>query len=217
MVDDGSTDNSFEVMKKLQKTDASLKIIRLRRNFGQTPAFSAGFDLARGGIILTMDADLQNDPADIPKLLAELDKGYDIVSGWRKNRTDNFLSRQLPSRAANFIISWLTGVALHDYGCSLKAYKSEILKNIKLYGEMHRFIPAIASWMGIKVCEVEVNHAPRKSGESKYGIFRTIRVILDLITVKFLLGYSTNPLQIFGLLGILSLISGFLVAMYLSA
>ncbi len=173
--------------------------------------------MARGGIVVTLDADLQNDPADIPKLLEELDKGYDIVSGWRKKRFDNFLTRQLPSRIANYIISKITGVSLHDYGCSLKAYRSEVIKNIKLYGEMHRFIPAVASWMGVQVSEVEVNHAPRVSGTSSYGIMRTVRVILDLITVKFLLGYSTKPIQILGLFGVVSLFLGFIIAAYLSA
>ena len=217
MVDDGSTDNSFEVMRELCDSYKKLRIIRFRRNFGQTSAFSAGFDLARGGIVVTLDADLQNDPADIPKLLEELDKGYDIVSGWRKKRFDNFLTRQLPSRIANYIISKITGVTLHDYGCSLKAYRSEVIKNIKLYGEMHRFIPAVASWMGVQVSEIEVNHAPRVSGKSSYGFMRTVRVILDLITVKFLLGYSTKPIQIFGLFGIISLFLGFIIAAYLSA
>jgi len=217
MVDDGSTDNSFEVMRELCDSYKKLRIIRFRRNFGQTSAFSAGFDLARGGIVVTLDADLQNDPADIPKLLEELDKGYDIVSGWRKKRFDNFLTRQLPSRIANYIISKITGVSLHDYGCSLKAYRSEVIKNIKLYGEMHRFIPAVASWMGVQVSEVEVNHAPRVSGTSSYGIMRTVRVILDLITVKFLLGYSTKPIQILGLFGVVSLFLGFIIAAYLSA
>ena len=217
MVDDGSTDNSFEVMRELCDSYKKLRIIRFRRNFGQTSAFSAGFDLARGGIVVTLDADLQNDPADIPKLLEELDKGYDIVSGWRKKRFDNFLTRQLPSRIANYIISKFTGVHLHDYGCSLKAYRSEVIKNIKLYGEMHRFIPAVASWMGIQVSEVEVNHSPRVSGKSSYGITRTVRVLLDLITIKFLLGYSTKPIQIFGLFGVISLFLGFIIAAYLSA
>jgi len=204
-------------MQKLIDNHKSLRIIRFRRNFGQTSAFSAGFDLARGDIIVTLDADLQNDPADIPLLLEELKKGFDIVSGWRKRRYDNFLTRQLPSRIANYIISKFTGIPLHDYGCSLKAYRSEVIKNIKLYGEMHRFIPAVASWMGVSVSEVEVNHAPRVSGKSNYGLMRTVRVILDLIAVKFLLGYSTKPIQIFGLFGILSLILGLIIATYLSA
>lgn len=216
MVDDGSTDDSFEVMRELSERYNNLRIIRFRRNFGQTSAFSAGFDLAKSDIIVTLDADLQNDPADIPKLLEELDNGYDIVSGWRKKRCDDFLTRQLPSRIANYIISKFTGVPLHDYGCSLKAYRSEVIKNIKLYGEMHRFIPAVASWMGVQVSEVEVDHAPRVSGKSNYGIMRTVRVLLDLITVKFLLGYSTKPIQIFGLFGIVSFLLGLIIAAYLS-
>lgn len=217
IIDDGSTDNSFEVMREMCESHKKLRIIRFRRNFGQTSAFSAGFDLARGNIIVTLDADLQNDPADIPKLLEELDKGYDIVSGWRKKRCDDFLTRQLPSRIANYIISKFTGVPLHDYGCSLKVYRSEVIKNIKLYGEMHRFIPAVASWMGISISEVEVKHSPRVSGKSSYGIMRTVRVILDLITVKYLLGYSTNPIQVFGLFGIVSFILGLTISAYLSA
>lgn len=217
MIDDGSTDDSFDVMKEITISCNHIRVIRFRRNFGQTSAFSAGFDLARGSVVITMDADLQNDPADIPRLLDELDKGYDIVSGWRKYRTDNFFTRRLPSQTANYIISKFTGVKLHDYGCSLKAYRSEVVKNIKLYGEMHRFIPAVASWMGISVTEIEVNHAPRASGESSYGITRTIRVLLDLITVKFLLGYSTKPIQIFGFFGLISLIVGLVIATYLSA
>ena len=217
MIDDGSTDDSLEVMMQLIESYNNLKIIRFRRNFGQTSAFSAGFDLAKGQIVVTMDADLQNDPADIPKLLEELEKGFDIVSGWRKTRVDNLFSRQLPSRIANYVISKFTGIHLHDYGCSLKAYRSEIVKNIKLYGEMHRFIPAVASWMGISVSEVEVNHAPRVSGKSNYGIMRTVRVLLDLITVKFLLGYSTKPIQVFGFFGITSFLLGLILAIYLSA
>lgn len=216
MIDDGSRDDSFEVMKKLSTSYEKLKIIRLRRNFGQTSAFSAGFDLAKGNIIITMDADLQNDPADIEKLIQELDNGYDIVSGWRKKRADDYLTRRLPSQIANYIISMLTGVKLHDYGCSLKAYRCDVIKNIKLYGEMHRFIPAVASWMGVSVSEIEVNHAPRISGTSSYSLTRTIRVILDLIAVKFLLGYSTKPIQIFGLFGIVSFLLGIIIACYLS-
>jgi glycosyltransferase involved in cell wall biosynthesis len=215
-VDDGSTDSSFEILKKLQKQDDHVQVIRFRRNFGQSAAFSAGFDYASGNVIVTMDADLQNDPADIPNLLKKLEDGYDVVSGWRINRRDGYLTRQLPSRIANFITSAITGVKLHDYGCSLKAYRREVAKNIKLYGEMHRFIPALASWMGIRVDEIPVNHAPRKSGKSKYGIMRTVRVLLDLVTVKFLLGYSTRPIQIFGLLGGICFSLGLIVGAYLS-
>ncbi len=215
-VDDGSTDSSFENLKKLHKQDDRVRVIRFRRNFGQSAAFSAGFDYARGDVIVTMDADLQNDPADIPNLLKKLEDGCDVVSGWRINRRDEYLTRQLPSRIANFIISMITEVKLHDYGCSLKAYRREVAKNIKLYGEMHRFIPALASWMGIRIGEVPVNHAPRRSGKSKYGIMRAVRVLLDLMTVKFLLDYSTRPIQIFGLLGIISLLLGLIVGSYLS-
>jgi glycosyltransferase involved in cell wall biosynthesis len=215
-VDDGSTDSSFENLKKLQKQDANLRVIRLRRNFGQSAAFSAGFDYANGDVIVTMDADLQNDPADIPTLLKKLEDGCDVVSGWRISRRDGYFTRQLPSRIANFIISMITEVRLHDFGCSLKAYRREVAKNIKLYGEMHRFIPALASWMGIRIAEVPVNHAPRRSGKSKYGIVRAVRVLLDLVTVKFLLDYSTRPIQIFGLLGGISFSLGSLVGAYLS-
>lgn len=216
LVDDGSTDSSFEILERLQKSDDRLRVIRFRRNFGQSAAFSAGFDFAQGNIIITLDADLQNDPKDIPKLIQKLEEGYDVVSGWRVDRKDRFLTRRLPSIVANFIISIITGVKLHDYGCSLKAYRREIVKNIKLYAEMHRFIPALASWMGIKVSEVPVNHAPRIAGKSKYGFMRTIRVILDLLTVKFLLGYSTRPIQIFGLLGAISFALGIILGVYLS-
>ena len=215
-VDDGSTDSSFENLKKLQEQDDDLRVIRFRRSFGQSAAFSAGFDCAMGDIIVTMDADLQNDPADIPNLLKKLEDGCDVVSGWRINRKDGYLTRQLPSRIANFIISVITEIKLHDYGCSLKAYKREVAKNIKLYGEMHRFIPALASWMGIRVSEIPVNHAPRRFGKSKYGIMRAVRVTLDLVTVKFLLGYSTRPIQIFGLLGGIFFLLGLFIGGYLS-
>lgn len=215
-VDDGSTDSSFENLKKLRNQDDRVRVIRFRRNFGQSAAFSAGFDYARGDVIVTMDADLQNDPADIPNLLKKLEDGCDVVSGWRINRRDGYLTRQLPSRIANFIISAITDVELHDSGCSLKAYRREVAKNIKLYGEMHRFIPALASWMGIRVGEIPVNHAPRRSGKSKYGIMRAVRVLLDLVTVKFLLGYSTRPIQIFGLLGGITFSLGLIIGGYLS-
>lgn len=215
-VDDGSTDGTFLILKELQEQDARVRVVRLRRNFGQTAAFSAGFDLARGDVIITMDGDLQNDAADIPKLLAKISEGYDVVSGWRVNRQDKFVSRRLPSIIANALISRVTGVRLHDYGCSLKAYRAEVVKNIHLYGEMHRFIPALAKWVGIQVAEVPVNHHARKFGRSKYGINRTIKVILDLITVKFLLDYATRPIQIFGLLGLLSLSLGTLTGLILS-
>lgn len=215
-VDDGSTDRTFEILSKIQKDDSRVKVISFRKNFGQTAALSAGFDHARGDIIVTLDADLQNDPQDIPKLLEKLNEGYDLVNGWRFDRKDPFLTRRLPSIIANKIISFITRVTLHDYGCTLKAFRKEVTKNIRLYGEMHRFIPAIASGMGISICEVKVNHRARKYGKSKYGISRTIRVILDLITVKFLLSYATRPIQIFGLLGFCSGIIGFVIAIYLT-
>jgi len=215
-VDDGSTDRTFEILSKVQKDDSRVKVISFRKNFGQTAALSAGFDHARGDIIVTLDADLQNDPQDIPKLLEKVNEGYDLVNGWRFDRKDPFLTRRLPSIIANKIISFITRVTLHDYGCTLKAFRKEVTKNIRLYGEMHRFIPAIASGMGISICEVKVNHRARKYGKSKYGISRTIRVILDLITVKFLLSYATRPIQVFGLLGFCSGIIGFAIAIYLT-
>lgn len=215
LVDDGSTDGSFESLRRLHARDPRLKVVRLRRNFGQTAAFSAGFDQAEGRVIVTIDADLQNDPADIPLLLAKLEQGYDIVSGWRKGRQDPFLSRRFPSMVANFLISEVTGVKLHDYGCSLKAYRREVVKNVDLYGELHRFIPALASWMGISLAEVPVTHHPRRYGKSKYGLSRTPRVILDLLTVRFLLSYSTRPIHIFGSLGILTSFLGAIILAYL--
>jgi glycosyltransferase involved in cell wall biosynthesis len=215
-VDDGSTDGTYEQLKKIQAIDPSVWVIRFRRNFGQAAAFSAGFDFARGKVIVTMDGDLQNDPADIPLLIEKIDQGFDIVSGWRIKRKDNFITRRLPSIIANSLISRVTGVKLHDYGCSLKAYREEVVKNIRLYGELHRFIPAIASWMGIQVAEVPVNHFPRKHGRSKYGLGRTLRVMLDLITVKFMLNYATRPLQIFGLAGMFSFLIGLIISGYLT-
>ena len=215
-VDDGSTDGSFEVLKRLHQKDPRLKVIRFRRNFGQTAAMSAGFHYARGDVIITMDSDLQNDPEDIPRLLDKLDEGYDVVSGWRADRKDKFLSRRVPSILANKLIAWMTGVKLHDFGCSLKAYRKEITDDINLYGEMHRFIPALAKWVGAEITEMKVKHHPRIHGKSKYGISRTTRVILDLMTVKFLLAFSTRPIQIFGRLGLGSGVSGFLICLYLS-
>jgi glycosyltransferase involved in cell wall biosynthesis len=191
-------------------------VVQFRRNFGQTAAMSAGFDFSSGDVIITMDGDLQNDPRDIPKFLEKIEEGFDVVTGWRHERKDKFLSRRLPSIIANKIISWTTGVALHDYGCTLKAFRKEVIKNIRLYGEMHRFIPAIASGMGISFTEIKVNHRARRFGTSKYGISRTIRVVLDLITVKFLLSYATRPIQIFGLLGVISGTAGFLLALIMT-
>jgi len=215
-VDDGSTDDSFEVLKRLHQRDAKLKAIRFRRNFGQTAAMSAGFHHARGDVIITMDSDLQNDPADIPRLLDKINEGYDVVSGWRADRKDKFLSRRLPSILANRLIAKMTDVNLHDFGCTLKAYRKEVTDNIDLYGEMHRFIPALARWVGAEITEMKVKHHPRKHGKSKYGISRTTRVILDLMTVKFLLTFSTRPIQIFGRIGLGSGLIGFLICSYLS-
>ena len=215
-VDDGSIDGSWPILKAIQKKDSRVKLIRLRKNFGQTPALSAGFDRATGEIIISLDADLQNDPNDIALLVQKIEEGYDIVSGWRKNRKDKILTRRFPSAVANWLISQTTQVKLHDYGCTLKAFRRDVIKNVKLYGELHRFIPAIASHMGVAIAEVEVNHRPRRHGKSKYSIFRFTRVILDLLTVKFLLSYSTRPLQIFGLLGLASGILGFIISLWLS-
>ena len=211
LVDDGSTDTSWAKMVEMSKKIPHLRIIRFRRNFGQTAAMSAGFNHARGEVIVTIDADLQNDPSDIGKLLERADQGFDVVSGWRKDRKDKFINRRLPSMIANAIISKITGVELHDYGCTLKAYHREVIKNLRLYGEMHRFIPALASWVGGSLDEVVVTHHPRRFGTSKYGISRTIRVILDLFTVKFLLHYSMGPIQLFGKLGGLFGIPGLLM------
>jgi glycosyltransferase involved in cell wall biosynthesis len=215
-VDDGSRDGSHKVLQELAAGDPAIRVIRLRRNFGQTAAFSAGFHAARGEIVVTMDADLQNDPADISLLLAKVDEGYDVVSGWRVKRQDAFITRRLPSIVANRVVSIVTGVHLHDYGCSLKAYRAEVVKGIHLYGEMHRFIPAIASQTGVDVAEIPVHHSARKYGKSKYGLGRISRVLLDLLTVKFLLSFSTRPIHVFGLLGLASFMSGTLMAMYLS-
>jgi glycosyltransferase involved in cell wall biosynthesis len=215
-VDDGSTDGSWSRLEAARAADPRWILVALRRNFGQTAALSAGFDHAQGKVIVPLDGDLQNDPADIPRLLA-LAAEYDIVSGWRKNRQDRFLSRRLPSMLANWLISKVTGVRLHDYGCTLKAYRREVVEHLRLYGEMHRFIPAIASWMGITLVEVETHHRPRRFGRSKYGITRTVRVVLDLITVKFLLTFATQPIQVFGMLGVAAVGVGGLIGAYLTA
>ncbi len=208
-VNDGSEDCSFEILKKLVDKDPDkITAVDLRRNFGQTTAIAAGIDHARGEILVLMDADLQNDPADIPRLLNKIDEGFDVVSGWRADRKDNFFTRVLPSRIANKIISWVTGVHLHDYGCTLKAYRKDVLMGFRLYGEMHRFIPAYATHGGARIAEVKVNHRPRKSGHSKYGMERVFKVLLDLFTVKFLISYSQKPLYLFGGLGILLLLGG---------
>ena len=208
LVDDGSTDGSFEELRQLQAGDPRLRVIQFRRNFGQTAAFAAGFAHARGRYIVTADGDLQNDPADIPAMVAKIETGDDIVCGWRKDRKDAFINRRLPSTIANKLISWATGVNLHDYGCSLKVFRAEVVKPLRLYGEMHRFLPALASEMGVRVSEHVVNHRARRFGTTKYGISRTIRVILDLMTVKFLISYRTRPLQIFGPWGLLMTLVG---------
>jgi glycosyltransferase involved in cell wall biosynthesis len=219
-VDDGSHDDSFARLTSLCGDDHRMRVVRLRRNFGQTAAFAAGFDRARGVVVLTMDADLQNDPADIPKLLAKIDEGYDVVSGWRQGRWREglltFFTRRIPSATANWLISRVTGVYLHDYGCALKAYCRDVVREIHLYGDLHRFIPAIASYYGVRIAEVPVNYRPRQFGRSKYGIGRTVRVLLDLLTVRFLLSYSTRPIHIFGLLGLMSCLLGVAIGIYLS-
>ena len=213
LVDDGSSDRTWALLQANARRIPHLRAIRFRRNFGQTAAMSAGFHAARGDVVVTLDADLQNDPADIPKLLERIDAGFDVVSGWRKDRKDTFINRRLPSIIANGLISKMTGVALHDYGCTLKAYRRDVIKNVHLYGEMHRFIPALASWVGGTIDEVVVTHHARQFGTSKYGISRTFRVVLDLMTVKFLLQYSTRPIQVFGRIG---LICGGLAAVMLA-
>ena len=215
LIDDGSTDGSWEALQACAEKYPCFRLLRFRRNFGQTAAISAGFHESRGGIIVTLDADLQNDPADIPLLISRIEEGYDVVSGWRKKRRDPFLNRRLPSILANACISKITGVPLHDYGCTLKAYRDEIVKNLRLYGEMHRFIPALASWVGGRIDEVPVRHSPRRFGTSKYGISRTLRVVLDLMTVKFLVRYSTHPIQMFGKIGMMFGIPGVMMLVFL--
>jgi glycosyltransferase involved in cell wall biosynthesis len=215
LVDDGSTDGSFELLAKIQAGDPNVRVVQFRRNFGQTAAFAAGFAMARGSLIITADADLQNDPRDIPLMLEKINDGADIVCGWRKDRKDPFLTRKLPSGIANRLISWATGVRLNDYGCSLKIFRAEVIKPLRLRGEMHRFLPALASEIGVRIIEVPVNHRARQHGSSKYGLSRTVRVLLDLLTVKFLLSYSTRPLQIFGLIGGTMTLAGTAILGYL--
>jgi glycosyltransferase involved in cell wall biosynthesis len=212
-VDDGSTDRSLEKLRAIAALDPRVRVIALRRNYGQTAAMSAGIDHSRGDILIPMDADLQNDPVDIARLLEELDRGYDLVSGWRQHRKDTWLTRRLPSVIANRLISGLSGVKLHDYGCSLKAYRRDVLADVKLYGEMHRFIPVYAKWAGARVTEIPVTHHPRNAGKSKYGLSRTIKVLFDLITIKFMASYLTKPLYLFGMAGLLCLIVSFVTAL----
>jgi glycosyltransferase involved in cell wall biosynthesis len=209
-VDDGSRDGTFEALRDYAARQPALRVIRFRLNFGQTAAMSAGIEAALGDVIVPMDGDLQNDPADIGKLLAKLDEGFDVVSGWRKNRMDKEFGRKLPSRVANRMISLISGVRLHDYGCSLKAYRRDVLRDVKLYGEMHRFIPIYASWQGARVTEMVVNHRARLAGKSKYGFSRTLKVVLDLMVVKFLANYSTKPIYVFGGFGLLSWLGAFI-------
>jgi glycosyltransferase involved in cell wall biosynthesis len=214
-IDDGSTDATCQVLKELQMQDTCVRVILLRRNFGQTAAMVAGFDHARGKVVVSLDGDLQNDPADIETLLKRLEDGYDVVSGWRVHRQDGFWLRRLPSHMANWLISKITGVQLHDYGCTLKAYRSDIIKEVRLYGEMHRFIPALVGGIGARIAEQPVRHHPRLRGRSKYGISRTLRVFLDLLTVKFCLSFLTKPLQVFGFIGLCSLLPGLVICTYL--
>ncbi|MDZ7638227.1 MAG: glycosyltransferase family 2 protein [Bryobacterales bacterium] len=202
-VDDASTDSSFEVLANLVETDPGMKVVRLRRNFGQTAALAAGFDLAQGHIVLSMDGDLQHDPADIPLLIEKIDAGYDIASGWRKVRVDNLMLRRIPSRIANWLMSKVSGVDLHDFGTTFKAYRAEILRDVRLYGELHRFIPALASFYGARIAEVPIRNIPREAGKSHYGIGRTFRVAFDILTIQFLLRYMTRPMHFFGKLGAL--------------
>lgn len=214
-VDDGSNDGSADVLEQISTTDVNVRAVQFRRNFGQTAALAAGLDLSRGDVIITLDADLQNDPSDIPDLLGQIDQGADLVCGWRHNRKDGYWLRLIPSKVANAIISMTTDVKLHDYGCTLKAMRREVAENLSLYGEMHRFIPAIASWYGIKIVELKVNHRARTSGVSKYGLSRTYRVILDLLTVKFMLSPSSRPIRLFGSLGLLGGTVGSLLLLWL--
>src|SRR5215213_3373625 len=213
-VDDGSTDSSLKILREIASEDSRVRVISLRRNYGQTAAMSAGIDAAKGEILIPMDADLQNDPKDIARLLEKLNEGYDVVSGWRKNRQDKMISRKLPSQIANKIISWIGGVPLHDYGCSLKAYRREVIQDVKLYGEMHRFIPIYASWAGARVTEIPVDHHARTRGKSKYGISRTVKVIFDLMTIKFMAEYNTKPIYVFGTFGMISLIVSIFSGIY---
>lgn len=207
-VDDASTDRSFELLANLVETDQRLKVIRLRRNFGQTAALSAGFDEAQGTVVVSMDGDLQHDPADLPALLSKIDEGYDIASGWRKQRNDNLVMRKVPSRIANWLMSKVSGIELHDFGTTFKAYRSEVIKDINLYGELHRFIPALASFYGAKIAEVPIQNPPRIGGASHYGIGRTFNVMFDIVTIRFLLKYFTRPMHFFGRIGLASFATG---------
>src|SRR5690349_20243567 len=213
-VDDGSTDGSLNILRELAAMDSRVRVVALRRNYGQTAAMAAGIDAARGKVLIPMDADLQNDPADIRRLLDKLDEGYDVVSGWRKNRKDKMVTRKIPSMIANRLISWIGGVPLHDYGCSLKAYRRESLQDVRLYGEMHRFIPIYASWAGARVTEIPVEHHARTMGKSKYGLSRTLKVVFDLMTIKFMASYQTKPIYVFGSFGMLAFAISLLGGLY---
>lgn len=215
-VNDGSSDESLQVLETLHSQNPRVKVINFRRNFGQSAAISAGFDYCSGDYVITLDADLQNDPADIPMIIRTIKEGYDIVNGWRKDRKDKFISRRIPSFFGNKMISFISKVRLHDYGCTLRGFRLEVVKNLKLYGEMHRYIPAIASKFGIRSVELPVNHRPRRFGTSKYGIGRTFRVVLDLISIKYLLSFSHRPLQVFGGFGFIMILAGFFSGAWLS-
>ena len=208
LVDDGSNDRTYKLLEEIAAVDSRVLVVKLRRNFGQTSALAAGFDHASGEFILAMDGDLQHDPNDIPAFLEKLDEGYDVVSGWRKERIDNFVFRRIPSRCANWMMARLSGVNIHDFGTTFKAYRREIIHNIPLYGEMHRFIPALASWYGATICEIPIHNVNRKNGRSHYGLGRTFRVFFDLLTIRFLLRYMSRPLHFFGGLGVLGILSG---------
>jgi dolichol-phosphate mannosyltransferase len=216
VVDDGSTDGSAELLRQQARTRTDLKAVLLRRNYGQTAAMAAGFNYACGKAIVTLDGDLQNDPADIPLLLAKLAEGYDLVSGWRQQRQDAALTRLLPSKMANWLIGRITGVKLHDYGCSLKAYRSELVADMHLYGELHRFLPALAYIEGARITELPVRHHARRYGRSKYGLWRTFRVLMDLLTISFMKRFLTRPMHVFGLFGLLSMVLGTLLGLYLT-
>jgi len=213
-VDDGSTDGSLKILREIAELDPRVRVVALRRNYGQTAAMAAGIDAASGKVLIPMDADLQNDPSDITRLLQKLDEGYDVVSGWRKNRKDKMITRKIPSMIANRVISWIGGVPLHDYGCSLKAYRRESLQDVRLYGEMHRFIPIYASWAGARVTEIPVKHHARTMGKSKYGLSRTLKVVFDLMTIKFMASYQTKPIYVFGSFGMLAFAISLLAGLY---
>jgi glycosyltransferase involved in cell wall biosynthesis len=217
MVDDGSNDRSYKLMEEIAAVDSRVLVVKLRRNFGQTSALAAGFDHAQGDCILAMDGDLQHDPSEIPNFLAKLEEGYDVVSGWRKERIDNFVMRRIPSRCANWLMAKLSGVDIHDFGTTFKAYRREVIHNIPLYGEMHRFIPALAAWYGASICEIPIRNVNRERGKSHYGISRTFRVFFDLLTIRFLLKYMSRPLHFFGSIGALGVLFGGMLSVFLAA